>query len=69
MKKLHELAFNSLLEKELSSTKGGYKLPQACCSPCGCKYAGDQDGPDDSFYGGSSTSENRSANNNAAQSK
>ena len=39
------------------------KLPCACVTPCGCKYAGPQEGPDDSFYGGSSTEDNHNANN------
>lgn len=62
MKKLKDLKLvsvyeNELNKKEQSALKGGGCL---WCS-CGCKYYGAQSGPNDSYYGGSSTSDNDSA--------
>ncbi len=50
--------FGMEVYKEQNALKGGGCL---WCS-CGCKYAGGQEGPDDGHYGGSSTSDNDSAN-------
>ena len=53
-------------------TYGPYDIPEVyvcgCrCSnaTCGCKYEGPQAGTDDSYYGGSSTTDNNSANQNS----
>lgn len=63
MKKLSKIKLTSLYEKELekkeqSALKGGGCL---WCS-CGCKYAGGQEGSGDGHFGGSSSSNNDSAN-------
>ncbi len=69
MKKLGKLKLNQIskveLEKrELNILKGGVLCACACAgSNCSCAYAGIQDGPDDSYYGGSSDSDNSAANN------
>lgn len=45
----------------------------SCCTECptascGCKYAGEQEGSDDPYYGGSSTTDNSNANGQNVQS-
>jgi len=62
MKKLSSLKLTSLYVDELNqqeqnSLKGGCIF----CS-CGCKYYGPKEGPTDSYYGGSSDSDNDAAN-------
>lgn len=56
--KLVALHSEELGKKEQNALKGGGCL---WCS-CGCEYAGGQEGPDDNSFGGSSTSDNDSAN-------
>lgn len=34
----------------------------SCTNPCSCSYAGSQEGPGDSMYGGSSVADNGQAN-------
>jgi len=38
----------------MNAIAGGKTCLCQCFFTCGCKYAGPQEGPDDSFYGGSS---------------
>lgn len=64
MKELKRISLSALSAKELSARqqsalKGGCFW---CWCSCGCKYAGEQEGSDDSYYGGSSTASNDSAN-------
>lgn len=74
---LHRLGQAEMTRKEMNALTGGdggygyggYELPEVyicgCrCSDatCGCKYEGAQEGPDDAYYGGSSTTDNNSAN-------
>ncbi|OUP08859.1 hypothetical protein B5F34_08345 [Mediterranea sp. An20] len=59
MKKLTKINLLNLSQTEMakrqeSMLKGGYYLPCVCVYGCACRYAGDKEGPDDSFYGGSS---------------
>lgn len=59
MKKLTKINLLNLSQTEMakrqeSMLKGGEDLPCACVFGCACRYAGDKEGPDDSFYGGSS---------------
>lgn len=63
MKKLSNLKIVSLYEREMEEKEQNALKGGGClwCS-CGCKYAGGQEGPDDGHYGGSSTSDNDSAN-------
>lgn len=78
MKKLKNLNLRQLGQAELSKremntlTGGGgicvcYEMPCAC--PCPCKYAGAQEGPNDSYYGGSSTTGNSNANQSISDAK
>lgn len=65
MKKLSKISLHTLSQAELAKReqnvlRGG---DWACCTNCSCRYEGSQEGPDDSFYGGSSTEDNRVANN------
>lgn len=63
--KLHKLSQAELAEKEEKLLVGGQC---GCISICPCVYAGDKEGPNDSFYGGSSTEDNDDANSyNAAR--
>ena len=58
---------NSELEKAAQRLIMGGKVCECtvyCNSSCRCKYAGSQEGPDDSFHGGSSTVDNNNANLN-----
>jgi natural product precursor len=72
---LHQLGKAELDERQMNVLRGGAKQC-ACVCPCvcggnvycGCLYAGPKEGPNDSFYGGSSTSANSYANyTNAVQ--
>lgn len=56
---LHNLSKTELAEKEQKLLKGGVC---GCAGYCPCRYAGSQEGPNDSFYGGSSTGDNENAN-------
>ncbi len=63
---LHHLGQAEMAKKEMNALKGGISCICSCMcqcdNTCGCKYAGSQEGPNDSFYGGSSVSANRAAN-------
>lgn len=66
MKKLFKINLHNLSQAELSRReenllRGGNEpeidygtLPCVCVHACTCKYAGEQEGPGDSYYGGSS---------------
>lgn len=68
---LHRLGQAEMTKKEMNALTGGASClcycHCACSSYCGCKYAGEQEGPGDSYYGGSSTSANNDANGNNAR--
>lgn len=69
MKKLKKISLHSigqaeLAKKEQSLLKGGGVIPEVVISACGCKYAGPQEGPNDSFYGGSSRADSGAAYGN-----
>lgn len=64
MKKLKKISLQNLVqdemaERELNMLKGGTCV---CSTGCPCAYAGSQTGPNDSYYGGSSTDDNANAN-------
>lgn len=68
--KLHRLGEAEMTKREMNALTGGTLSVCVCCcscscscsSSCSCKYAGEQEGPDDSYFGGSSTTDNSSAN-------
>ena len=53
-----------MAKKEMNALKGGMacRCECHCVVTCPCKYAGPQEGPNDSFYGGSSANDNAQAN-------
>ncbi len=57
--KLHKLSQAELAEKEEKLLVGGQC---ACIGFCPCAYAGDKEGPHDSFYGGAPSNDNDRAN-------
>ncbi|MBC5632933.1 TIGR04149 family rSAM-modified RiPP [Parabacteroides hominis] len=57
---LHNLSQAEIAKKRQSLLKGGSGSVSVCL--CGCRYAGGQSGPDDSYYGGSSDIDNGDAN-------
>ncbi len=61
---LLQLSKAEMERREQNLLRGGqtYICKCMCSSSCGCKYAGPQEGPDDSYYGGSSTEDNAAAN-------
>lgn len=59
---LHNLSQAELAKREENLLKGGINLPCVCVVACTCKYAGAQEGPNDSFYGGSSKDVSDGAN-------
>lgn len=64
MKKLKKISLQNLVQDEMAKReqnmlKGG---TCACVSVCLCHYAGTQEGPNDSYYGGSSSNDNGNAN-------
>ena len=64
---LHRLGQAETTKKEMNTLTGGGGLCGCwyhCYCTCGCRYAGAQEGPNDSYYGGSSTEANNSANSN-----
>jgi natural product precursor len=63
--KLHKLSQAELAEKEEKLLVGGQC---GCISICPCAYAGDKEGPDDSFYGGASSQDNDNENSHNAAS-
>ncbi len=56
---LHNLAQSEMAKREQNVIRGGIC---ACVGVCFCKYAGEKEGPDDHFYGGSSENDNGNAN-------
>jgi natural product precursor len=56
---LHNLCKAELSKREETQLKGGL-CP--CVGICPCAYEGGQNGPGDSYYGGSSTNDNANAN-------
>ena len=50
------------MEKQKQNQLKGGRTCIACWGSCGCLYAGEQEGPGDSYYGGSSTQDNGAAN-------
>ena len=61
---LHDLSQAEIAKKEMNALKGGQECSCTCSCyyACPCKYAGSQEGPDDSYYGGSSVNANHTAN-------
>lgn len=68
---LHRLNESEMSKKEMNALTGGAECPCFCrciCNySCPCQYAGGQEGPNDSYYGGSSTQANSDANGNNAR--
>lgn len=60
---LHSFSEAEMSKKEQNALRGGIYLSCACCTTCSCKYYGPKEGPNDSYYGGSSTVGNRRSNN------
>ena len=63
MEKLTKLKLSSFYQDELNQQEQGSLIGGGClwCT-CGCKYAGEQEDAYDSYYGGSSTADNKSTN-------
>lgn len=59
---LQNLSKAEMEKKEQNMLRGGQTCYCACVNNCPCKYAGAQEGPNDSYYGGSSTQANKDAN-------
>lgn len=59
---LHQLSQAELAKREENLLKGGNNAKAPCVSMCLCTYAGEQEGGNDSYYGGSSTADNEKAN-------
>lgn len=59
---LLQLSKAEMERREQNMLRGGNICMCECVGRCPCKYAGPQEGPDDSYYGGSSTEDNRTAN-------
>jgi natural product precursor len=68
--KLTKLDKVELKKKQMNALLGGAKICGCVCAclppSCGCLYSGPKEGPDDSYYGGSSTYENGYANQEQA---
>lgn len=66
MKQLKKMSLISLTQSEMTKREQGFIIGGyttcACKINCPCLYAGDQEGPDDSYYGGSSRVDNKAAN-------
>ena len=58
---LHDFSHAEMASKEQNALRGGAYLRCACCTNCGCKYAGKKEGPNDSYYGGSTKTTSSSA--------
>lgn len=66
--KLHNLNQAEMAKKEQNLLKGGqYSCSCTCGAECGCKYAGGQTDPNDSYHGGSSTNDNGKANGDSTR--
>ncbi len=59
---LLNLSQTELEKREEEMLKGGRGCACGCADTCGCKYAGPQEGDDDSFFGGSNKNDNGNAN-------
>lgn len=65
---LHNLSQSELAKREKSLLKGGSEpivggsLPCVCVVGCSCLYEGEQEGPDDPYYGGSTKEDSSKAN-------
>ena len=59
---LHNLSQAEMAKREQNMLKGGYEIDTVCVTSCACKYAGEPDGPNDSYHGGSSKNDSSSAN-------
>lgn len=59
---LQNLSKAEMEKKEQNMLRGGQSCNCKCFNNCPCRYAGAQEGPNDSYYGGSSTQSNESAN-------
>lgn len=59
---LHDLSQAEMAKRELNVLKGGQWSTCACKLPCPCKYAGEKENDNDSFYGGASHDANYKAN-------
>lgn len=59
---LHKLSQAELAKREEKLLKGGNQAKTPCISMCLCAYAGESQGDNDSYYGGSSTEDNDKAN-------
>lgn len=59
MKKLTKINLLNLSQTEMAKREEkllyGGACACGCLTSCGCKYAGEKEGPDDSYYGGSSS--------------
>ena len=55
---LLNLGQTEMAKREEKLLQGGRGCACGCSTTCGCKYAGPQEGLDDSFYGGSSHADN-----------
>lgn len=64
---LQNLSKAEMEKKEQNMLRGGQSCKCNCFNNCPCKYAGAQEGPNDSYYGGSSTQSNQSANRTKLQ--
>lgn len=65
---LHNLSQAELAKRDKSLLKGGNEpiaggtLPCVCVVGCSCLYDGEQEGPDDPYYGGSTKEDSSKAN-------
>lgn len=70
---LHNLSQSELAKREKSLLKGGSEpiaggsLPCVCVVGCSCLYDGEQEGPDDPYYGGSTKEVSGAANSKGYQ--
>lgn len=59
---LHNLSQAELTKREEALLKGGTVLPCLCVVACRCLYEGEQEGPDDPYYGGATKEASGAAN-------
>ena len=64
MKKLSRISLHTeMAKREQNMLRGGSCSCTCTCGyGCPCKYAGDKEGPNDSYYGGSSVQDNNNHN-------
>ena len=62
--KLHDFSKTELMKSQQNVIRGGASCYCHCTVECNCpcSYEGTQEGPDDSYYGGSTTADNNSTN-------